>query len=286
MTATTLACLICAALAWSCLDALRKGLGARLDIVSALLMLTLVQVPAFGVWLYVEGWPLVKSGFWPLTLGVLALNLLSNLMFLRAVQVSPLSRTVPYLSLTPVFTIGAAALALGEWPTTLQLVGMGLVLLGAIGLNAGHLHPRQIDKGVLLMIGVAIIWATNSVFDKMAVSLSSPPLHGMVQIGGLAVIVALWLGLRGRLGEALHAGMRHRGIVLASGGVAALAMGLQLVALQLTLASVVEVVKRAIGLVMAVLLGRMFFGEGFTAGKWVSVGLMGAGTILVLTQGG
>lgn len=282
MTSTTLACLLGMALAWAALDALRKVVGGRLDVVSALLWLTALQIPLFALWLAIDDSTPVRSTYWLISAGVLAANLLSNLMFLRAVQIAPLSQTVPYLSLTPVFTVAVGALTLGEWPTAWQMWGIGLVLAGAIALDPRVLRAKQVDAAVWLMIGVSVLWAFNAVLDKVAVQASSPALHGMIQMVALSVLIAAWLRIRGQLGHTWRVGLGSSRTLIATGLVAALAMGLQLVALSLTLASIVEVVKRAIGLAMAVILGRALFGEPFTARKWTSVALMGIGTFFVL----
>ena len=46
--------------------------------------------------------------------------------------------------------------------------------------------------------------------------------------------------------------------------------------------STVETVKRAIGMTAAQVVGRIAFGEPLTARKWVAVGLMSIGCLLIL----
>ena len=62
----------------------------------------------------------------------------------------------------------------------------------------------------------------------------------------------------------------------------AAALGSQLFALSLTLAGVVETIKRGLGNLLAVLFGRLVFGEPMTAGKWIASLIMAFGVALIL----
>ena len=188
MSPATLAFLLGTGLAWSSLDALRKQLGAHLDALTIMLQLSALQIPFFGIWLLSDGWPSVQSAFWLPSLSVIALNLAASLLFLRAVQISELSRTVPYLSLTPIFTVGAEALMLARWPSEVQTIGIALVLVGAVLLNLRQLRAGQIDRGSLYMIIVALIWSFTPVMDKLATDASSVPFHGASQQLGITLL--------------------------------------------------------------------------------------------------
>jgi drug/metabolite transporter (DMT)-like permease len=59
-------------------------------------------------------------------------------------------------------------------------------------------------------------------------------------------------------------------------------LGLQFVALRLTLVGLVEALKRAIGMLFAVAVGRVVFGEPPTPGKVAAVLLMSAGVALIV----
>jgi multidrug transporter EmrE-like cation transporter len=60
------------------------------------------------------------------------------------------------------------------------------------------------------------------------------------------------------------------------------ALTFQLLAIRVVLVSLVEAFKRAVGSFMAVVLGRMVFGEKVGIREWISVAVMVAGVFLIL----
>ena len=63
-------------------------------------------------------------------------------LYNRAVQVSPLSLTIPFLAFTPVFLLGTGYVILGEIPTLLKCEGILFVVLGSL-----LMHRRSFLKG-------------------------------------------------------------------------------------------------------------------------------------------
>jgi multidrug transporter EmrE-like cation transporter len=86
-----------------------------------------------------------------------------------------------------------------------------------------------------------------------------------------------------RAGE-LAAGMRGRALPLLAVGIAvsAVALVLQLLVIRVALVGVVEAVKRAVGNVMALLLGGALFGEAIGWKKVLALALLVAGVVLIL----
>jgi multidrug transporter EmrE-like cation transporter len=64
--------------------------------------------------------------------------------------------------------------------------------------------------------------------------------------------------------------------------VSSAALGLQLLALPHVFVGIIETLKRGIGNCMALVWGRIFFGEAVTAAKVMAVGLMAVGVGLIL----
>ena len=72
-------------------------------------------------------------------------EVLALFCYLKAIQVSPLGLTMPFLAFTPLFVIGTAWLFLGEVPSAAGVGGVVLVVAGAYALNlhqAGGDGPR------------------------------------------------------------------------------------------------------------------------------------------------
>ncbi len=132
-----------------------------------------------------------------------------------------------------------------------------------------------------LILFVAFSWSLTITLDKLAVSRSTAPFHGLVLNTGVTLGLLAVLAARRRLGE--MAGVtRAPGLFVLAVGVSTLALALQLLALSMVWVSWVETLKRGIGNLMAVVLGRLAFSEAVTPAKLLAVGLMAAGVALIL----
>lgn len=285
-----------ASLALSGFDLTRKLLSRHLSALPMVGLLAAASVPVFAVLVAVGGAPGIRSGYLLPASGSVALHLVAHLAFLRAVRLSPLSLTVPLLSLTPVFTAIAGFLILGERPTAAGLAGIGLVVAGAFWLHRPSLRTRTSrrsresldllatlwrDPGAWLMTAAALMWSLSLPLDKLAVTRSDPAFHGLVLTAGISLGALGLLVFRGQLHELKR--VRHaRGMFVLTLLASTLALGLQLVAIQWVLVSLVETAKRGIGNVAAVVLGRSVFQEPLTSAKIAAALLMSVGVALIL----
>lgn len=281
MSPIALLAILGAASGFAALDALRKHLVPALGPAGLIVLLAAAPAPLFALLWVASGAELPGAGYWRPAGILLASNLASNLLFARAVEVAPLSRTVPLLSLTPVFTALLAMPLLGEVPTEQQWLGIGVVVLGAFALSSAGHGRLTVGRGALYMVGVAAIWSLNGPLDKLALRDASIGWHALFQSVGVSLLSLAVLALRGEVAR-LRAVRGHGRAVVGVALAATVAIGLQLIALQMTLAALVEVVKRAVGLVAALALGRALFGERVTRQHWAAAALMGAGITLVL----
>lgn len=278
------------ALCWAGLDASRKVLVQRLSPVALLVLLTLGQLPLFAVWALLSGDTIHDAGYVLPALASLGLNVVANLCFFRAVTVSPLSLTVPLLAFVPVFTTIAANPILGELPGVPQLVGIGVVVLGALTLNAGAAKQRRPlalaralleERGSVPMLVTALCWSLTIVVDKLATAHAGYGIHGALLNGGLGAFGLVLLAARGQLRELreIRTAWRPWLFAIVTG---AMGLGGQLVAVQHLFAALVEAGKRAIGVTMSVVVGRVAFGEPITPFKIAAVVLMSAGAGLIV----
>lgn len=286
MTMATLALLLLSSLAWSGLDAARKALGATAPAIPVVVALGLGQAALLAGWLAVTGLPALAPAFWWACAGSVALNVAGNFLFIRALALSPFSLTVPLLALTPVLSTGVAAAMLGEVPGPRQLAGIALIVGGAIGLQLpaegglrGLVAAMRAEPGARLMLGVVACWAVVGPFDKTATLASSPAFHGMaVNLGmGLALVPALL-----RPGQGLRPLAARPGLLLVACAVGVVAILAQFEVMRHALVSLVEAVKRMIGMLMAVAVGRLAFGEPVGGRKLAAIAVMCGGTALLL----
>ncbi len=290
MTGVTLLVVLASSLGWAALDALRKRLAAHLRPTALVALLTLATLPLFLVWLAVAGGGRLSWLYLGPGLAAVALNVGANLLFMRALQVAPLSTTIPMLSFTPALTAALSALVLRELPGPRPLTGVALVVAGTLLLHgspsatmgSGARRGGWRNDGPRLMLMVACLWSLVAVFDKAALAHAAPPLHGAFQCAGVGLAALGLLIARGRTQELADV-RAVRGTLLVAAAISALALGLQFLAFQRTYVSSVEALKRTLGMLASLLSGRLFFGEPLGAHKVAGVAAMAAGVALILS---
>jgi len=285
---------VACSLGWAGFDLLRKLLLQEVPPVALVFLLTTGSAPLFAAWMLAGGASSPAAGYWPPALGSVLLNLFANLFLLEGMRIVPLSVSVPLLSLTPVFAALLAIPMLGERPSLAATAGILLVIAGAIWL---HWQPRAAAaaeaatadperrrrlKGAVLVALTSMLWAMTIPLDKLAVARAPASLHGAVLNGGVALgVLVVLLGQR-RLGEVARV-RRIPGLFVLALVVSCLALGLQLLALPLVFVGTIETLKRGIGNFMALVSGRLFFGEMVTLPKVLALLLMALGVGLILT---
>ncbi len=120
------------------------------------------------------------------------------------------------------------------------------------------------------MIATAALWSITLPLDKLAVARSNALFHGFfLTLAITAAAGALLAGAREKLPLA-----RAAAAAAASSGAPSYSAPWPSPAssspLSLTLAGVVETIKRGIGNLLAVLFGRLVFGEPMSPGKWLA----------------
>lgn len=144
--------------------------------------------------------PPLDATFWRTFAFALPLEIVAFLLYIRAIKVSPLSLTLPYLSLTPVFLIGTSYLLLGECPDKSGVAGIMLIAVGAYVLNvqagmSGLLEPLGSivkERGSMMMIGAAFLYSVTSSLGKTMVLHSNAFFLGVFYTSVLALIFAPW----------------------------------------------------------------------------------------------
>lgn len=280
---------VASSFAWSGLDLLRKILVERISPLAMLFYLTAGMSPLYAVWVAVDGSFHLPREYWLPAAASVALNVVANLAFFESVRRSPLSLTIPLLSFTPVFATLLAVALVGERPTAWQVAGSLLVVVGALLLHLrgsqgglrGLVRAFLSEPGAPLMLLTALLWSATISLDKLAMEAAGAPQHALVLTLALGSIALALLAVKGRLGD-LRAASHRPGVLAAALVVGAAALGLQLVALQAVAVGLLETLKRGLGNALAVLWGRLFFGEAVTPGKLAGVALMALGVALVI----
>ncbi|MBW8876498.1 MAG: DMT family transporter [Acidobacteria bacterium] len=284
---TVLLVVVASSLGWSGFDLLRQLLVRQIPPVALVFLLTAGSVPLFAAWLATAGVTAPAPGYLAPAVGSVLLNVAANLLFLQGMRLAPISVTVPLLSLTPVFTTLMAIPLLGERPSPRGAVGILLVILGAIWLNWPRSSPAAPAQrggspwGAVLVTGTALLWSLTIPLDKLAVQRATAPFHALILTAGVAAAGFLALVVRGGLGD-LGQVRRVPVLFVLALVVSSAALGLQFLAFPRIFVGTLETLKRGIGNGMALVYGRLFFGEAVTPSKVLAVGLMAAGVGLIL----
>lgn len=276
-------------LGWSALDLLRKLLVRDIRPTALVFLLTVAQTIVFIPWVLLDDAAHLETGYWLPALASVALNVVANVAMIQALSIAPLSLTIPLLSLTPALATLLAWPLLGEHLGIVPGTGVALVVVGAFLLNLdgegrstlqGLLRALREKRGTQLMALTALGWSLSLPLDKMALQASSSSVHALglslgVALGTLGVLV-----VRGELGSLL-AVRKKPGLLAAGFAVSAVTTALQLIAIQMVLVGLVETVKRAVGNLAALLVGRAVFDEAITVRKVVAAVVMAAGVALI-----
>ncbi len=275
---------VLASLSWGSVDALRKALAERITPLALATLFAVGKVPGFLIWAIFDGsWDVPHEYILP-GLGVVVTALVASILILWALRISPLSSSIPMLSLTPAFAALIAFFLLGETPSGLQLLGIGVVVMGAFLLNSGEGSTDRrgwAEPGMWMMVAVAALWAASLTLDKVAMQYTDAATHGVVHQAVIALILIGIVGWKGQ-SKMLRQVNEVRGLFLAAIVLATLATAFQLLAVKTVLVSVVETIKRFVGLSMSVINGRVFFGEKITRRKLVAIGWMTLGVFLLI----
>jgi drug/metabolite transporter (DMT)-like permease len=249
-----------------------------------------LSAPWSAIVLFREGMPPVADPFLKAALISVAVNMIGSTLNIRALSISPLSLTVPFLAFTPLFMLIPSWFVLGEAPSPAGLAGIILIVSGSYSMHldkvrgGGLLAPfRAIasEKGSLLMILVAAIWSISAVYDKVAAVASSSAYYSTFFSVTFAFAYAPFLvvGLR-RHPPKLATTAR---LFLLGAFTAAMILS-QFAAIRLTVASYVIATKRA-GMVLSVILGYFFFKERHLRARIAGAVLMALGVILLSVGG-
>jgi drug/metabolite transporter (DMT)-like permease len=213
--------------------------------------------------------PLVipDSTFWLCMLTGLPLEALAFYCYMKALKVSPLSLTVPFLAFTPGFIILTGWIILGEKISAGGLWGIILIMAGAYSLNLSHtkyglfgpLTAIFKEPGSRLMLLVSFIYAFTSTIGKLAIIHSNPYFFGIFYNVALTSLMVLFLP------AAVNSGFRKNllkkpvvGLIL--GAIVAVEIFSHMLAVSLTNVAYMISLKR-MSLLFSVIYGSFLFKE-------------------------
>lgn len=155
-------------------------------------------LPALIAALFLSGpLPALNNAFYTSFFAALPLEVLAILLYYKALRLSPLSLSLPFLSATPVFLIIMSYILVGQGVSAIGGIGIALIALGGYTLNlsalrSGFLEPARAvlrERGSRYMLIIAFIFSLTSSLGKIGVSHSSAPFFGATYYLALAVVL-------------------------------------------------------------------------------------------------
>jgi drug/metabolite transporter (DMT)-like permease len=280
--------LICAfALATS--DALTKKALVGSDEYLVAWFRLLFALPVLLIILFFIHVPAADARFYIAFAFSLPLEIIALVLYIKALRISPLSLTLPFLSLTPVFLIFFSYFITGEKVSLRGGTGILLLAAGSYTLNLhemrnGILGPfRAIgrEKGSVLMIIVAFIYSITSSLGKMAIEHSSALFFGAAYFIVLTVLFSPIALVAGRDKKMFVKGGQYRRLFF-PGFFYSIMIITHMLALGLTNVAYMISVKRT-SLVMGVIYGYFLFREKNIRERLTGAILMFTGFVMIVT---
>lgn len=240
------------------------------------------------IWLFIPT-PKLDSDFYKAFAIALPIEIITIVLYIKALKLSPLSLTLPFLALTPVFLIFISYFILGEKVSIfggsgIFLIATGSYLLNISELKKGILEPFKSitrEKGSVLMIGVALLYSITSSMGKMAIEHSSPLFFGITYFIALNLVFApigLLMG-KGDLKRFVNE-RKYRSLIL-PGLFYSIMVITHMTAMKLTKVAYMISVKRT-SLLIGVIYGYLLFREEGIKGRMLGALLMFTGFVIVV----
>jgi len=277
---------VLAAFSLATADALTKKHFSRLSAYEMGITRLTYTLPWLVIALFFIPWPCLDRTFFLAFGAALPLEVLAFLCYMRAIKISPLSLTLPFLAFTPVFIILTGRLILGETVTGLGIAGILCIVAGAYSLNlsqarTGVLEPfRAIfrEPGSVLMLLVSFIYSITSTLGKLAVLHSNPYFFGVSYYMLLALLMLSFLSLaKNARAENL---LKNPRAGLMVGAFMAIMVISHMLAISLVEAAYMIAVKRT-SLLFGVLYGAWLFREAKITERLAGALIMMAGVLII-----
>ncbi len=230
--------------------------------------------------------PSLDKTFWSCLAFGLPLELVAFLCYMRAIKVSPLSLTVPFLAFTPAFVILTGFLILGETLNSYGIIGIALIVTGSYALNLSSVKNELLaplkaifrEQGSWLMIITALIYSLTATLGKLAIQHSSPQFFAVTYFLFFALLV---MSLFPFMPKARFAHLLRRPFVGASSGIVLAAMIFShTLAISLVQAAYMISVKRS-SLIFGVLFGYIIFKEKKIKERLFGASIMMCGVLII-----
>jgi drug/metabolite transporter (DMT)-like permease len=232
--------------------------------------------------------PNIDPRFWIIISILIPLEIIALLLYMKGLKLSPISLTIPFLSLTPIFLIITSFIMLNEFPSKSGILGILLISIGSYILNIHRVRIEDFllpikaiikEKGPIFMIAVSFIYSITSNLGKKAIIYSSPEFMGIFYLPILLLSFTPILPfvteikefrcIKSKIVIFLFIGFLYSIMILAH------CLGISRIEVAYFIA-----IKRT-SILFSVMLGEIFFKEGHIKERLIGTTLMVAGAISI-----
>jgi len=226
------------------------------------------SLPIFAIYLALHGIPEVDPSFWWIISIDIPLLIFTSILLIKDEKIAPISTTLPLLSFTPVFLIFTSYLFLGELPNTYGIIGIFLIVAGAVLLKGEEVRKGLLfrlknifsNRASLYILIIAFIWSFNANFAKMAMQRSSVEFYLFIVTLVEVIVMSVWMVSKHRSHfKKIISG--HMPLLIAGAVISAVASILFLIGLETTFVSYAIAIKRAGLIVGSIIFGAAIFHE-------------------------
>ena len=274
---------------WAGFDITRKLSLKKISSTTLLFLFSLGQFLIFLIWIYFENFSIDIKPYLLPGIILIFIGVSSALLFLKAINQSELSLTIPLLSLSPMFSSVFSFILIDEVLLKTQYFGIFAIILGTLILYSKDLTTKDFlnswkviikNKSARIMIGVSLMWSITPVLDKICLKYSSINIHGFIQSLGIIVFL-LFLLIKTSKKEIIKI-RNHWKIILFTVVIGVVATILQFFAILNNFVPIMESIKRSVGQLSSVLFGNFFFKEKITESKIIAVLTLSVGIYLII----
>ena len=278
-------------LLWSIFDLVRK-LAIEIYSLKYILYITIFsQLIIFMISLLLSDTSIYSYNYYPLLFIIAILNILSLYLFLKALEIEEISICIPMLSYSPLFSLLFSKLILKEGLSTEQHIGILVIFFGSFVLYSKSLLLKDLlfspfllikNKGAQLIIIVTVIWSVIPVLDKKSLTYTDIYMHGFMQ-SLLGFILLSFLFFNNFSFNIPKIKTKKAIFILTLLIVIGFSATItQLFALKVNFVPILEVVKRATGILFSLVFGYFFFKEEISKKKLLSVLIIITGLSLAI----
>jgi len=233
--------------------------------------------------------PSLTFSFWSALFVSGIINIITTILYMKAIKYSDLSITVPLLAFTPLFLLITSPILIKEYPNIIGALGVFLIITGSYLLNVNQLKKGLFEpiksllknRGSKYMLIIALLWSISSIFDKIAVVNSSPVIY--IVITNIFVTLSLTPIVIRRVNSNKHF-FHQLPSLIPIGMLNGVKLVIQMWALTLTLVAYVIAIKRLSGL-FGVLMGYFIFKEKRIKERFIGALVMIIGALLISFSG-